>query len=165
MNANGRVNILDNVNNSVFQLYDKIPISEKTTNYRNALTGNMESNLLSDTFFSSGNILIIQHGIIAGVYERSNGKFQIGYQNQDTLKIIMRSIFLQHSKNRMDNITQQVEQLNKLVLDYCIPQICSEAQGFMKYKSDVSTLAVPLSRAVSTYSSNVLELKKFFPDN
>ena len=29
MNANGRVNILNNVNNSVFQLYDKIPISEK----------------------------------------------------------------------------------------------------------------------------------------
>ena len=51
MNANGRVNILDNINNSVFQLYDKIPISEKTTNYRNALTGNMESNLLSETFF------------------------------------------------------------------------------------------------------------------
>ena len=51
MNANGRVNILDNVNNSVFQLYDKIPISEKTTNYRNALTGNMESNLLSDFLF------------------------------------------------------------------------------------------------------------------
>lgn len=165
MNANGRVNILDNVNNNVFHLYDKIPISEKTTNYRNALTGNMESNLLSETFFSSGNILIIQHGIIAGVYQKSGGQFQIGYQNQDTLKIIMRSIFLQHSKNRMDNITQQVEELNKLVLDYCIPQICSEAKGFMKYKEDVSTLAVPLSRAVSTYSSNVLELKKFFPDN
>ena len=77
----------------------------------------------------------------------------------------MRSIFLQHSKNRMDNITQQVEELNKLVLDYCIPQICSEAKGYMKYKRDVSTLAVPLSRAVSTYSSNVLELKSFFPDN
>jgi hypothetical protein len=165
MNANGRVNILDNRSNNVFHLYDKIPISEKTTNYRNALTGNMESNVLSETFFSSGNILIIQHGIIAGVYQKSNGRFQVGYQNQDTLKIIMRSIFLQHSKNRMDNITQQVEELNKLVLDYCIPQICSEAKGFMKYKEDVSTLAIPLSRAVSTYSSNVLELKKFFPDN
>ena len=29
MNANGRVNILDNTNNNVFHLYDKIPISEK----------------------------------------------------------------------------------------------------------------------------------------
>ena len=143
----------------------KYQLVRKTTNYRDALTGNMESNLLSKTFFSSGNILIIQHGIIAGVYHKSQGEFNVGYQNQDTLKIIMRSIFLQHSKNRMDNITQQVEELNKLVLDYCIPQICSEAKGYMKYKRDVSTLAVPLSRAVSTYSSNVLELKNFFPDN
>ena len=122
MNTNGRVNLLDNMNNNVFHLYDKIPIGDKTTNYRNALTGNMEHNLLSKTFFSAGNILIIQHGIMAGVYKKSNNQFQIGYQNQDTLKIIMRSIFLQHSKNLSTNITQQVEHLNKLVLDYCIPQ-------------------------------------------
>lgn len=37
MNANGRVNILDPVNNNVFKLYDKISIDEKTTNYRNAI--------------------------------------------------------------------------------------------------------------------------------
>lgn len=164
MNTNGRVNILDSVNNSVFQLYDKIPIGEKTTQYRNALTGNLEQNLLSKTFFSAGNILILQHGIMAGVYKKSNNQFQIGYQDQDTLKIIMRSIFLQHSKNVANNITQQVEDLNKLVLDYCIPQICSEARGYLKFKEDVSTLPTPLKRAVSTYSTNNLELKSFFPD-
>ncbi len=59
MNTNGRVNILDSVNNSVFQLYDKIPIGEKTTQYRNALTGNLEQNMLSKTFFTAGNILIL----------------------------------------------------------------------------------------------------------
>ena len=74
----------------------------------------------------------------------------------------MRSIFLQHSANLPHSITQQVEELNKLVLDYAIPQICSEAEGYIKYKNDVSTLPVPLSHGVSTYSSNVLELKKFF---
>ena len=35
-------------------------------------------------------------------------------------------------------------------------------QKDIKYKNDVSTLPVPLSHGVSTYSSNVLELKKFF---
>jgi hypothetical protein len=162
MNANGRVNILDPINSSVFQLYDKIPIDEKTTSYRNALTGNIEDNKLSKTFFSSGNILILQHGLMGGVYKSSGGRFRIGYQNEDTLKIIMRSIFLQHSANLPHSITQQVEELNKLVLDYAIPQICSEAEGYIKYKNDVSTLPVPLSHGVSTYSSNVLELKKFF---
>jgi len=162
MNANGRVNILDPINSSVFQLYDKIPIDEKTTSYRNAMTGNIESNKLSKTFFSSGNILILQHGLMGGVYKSSGGRFRIGYQNEDTLKIIMRSIFLQHASNLPHSITQQVEELNKLVLEYAIPQICSEAEGYIKYKNDVSTLPVPLSHGVSTYSNNVLELKKFF---
>jgi len=162
MNANGRVNILDPINNSVFQLYDKIPIDEKTTNYRNALTGNLEANNLSKTYFSAGNILILQHGLIAGVYKSSGGSFQIGYQNQDTLKIIMRSIYLQHAANLPNNITGQVVQLNGLVLDYAIPQICGEAKGYVKYKNDVSTLPVPLQRGTSTYSNNILELKNFF---
>ena len=128
MNANGRVNILETINNSVFQLYDKIPIDEKTTSYRDALTENLESNQLSQTFFSAGNILILQHALMAGVYKSSNGRFQIGYQSEDTLKIIMRSIFLQHASNLPTNITRQVEALNNLVLDYAIPQICGEAE-------------------------------------
>ena len=74
----------------------------------------------------------------------------------------MRSIFLQHASNLPTNITQQVEALNNLVLDYAIPQICSEAEGYIKFKNDVSTLPVPLQRASSTYSNNILELKKFF---
>lgn len=97
MNENGRVNILNPNNNTVFDLYDKIPVMNKTSNYREALTGNLESTALSDTFFSSENILLLQHSIIAGVHKSSNGRYQIGYQNEDTLKIIMRSIFLQHS--------------------------------------------------------------------
>ena len=162
MNANGRVNILEPINNSVFNLYDKIPIDEKTTSYRNALTGNIETNSLSKTFFYSGNILILQHSLMAGVYKSSNGRYRIGYQSEDTLKIIMRSIYLQHSSNLPTNITQQVEDLNKLVLEYAIPQICGEADGYIKYRNDVSTLPVPLNRGVSTYSNNILELKKFF---
>ena len=32
---NGRVNILDNAANSVFNLYDKIPVEQNITSYRN----------------------------------------------------------------------------------------------------------------------------------
>ena len=34
---NGRVNILNNNPNSVFNLYDKIPVEQNITSYRNAL--------------------------------------------------------------------------------------------------------------------------------
>ena len=163
MNANGRVNILNQTTSSVFNLYDKIPVDQKVTSYRNALTGNLEeSSVLSTAFFSAENIIILQNSIIAGVFKNSKGRFKIGYQNEDTLKIIMRSVFLQHSSNLTNYITQQVEALNKLVTDYCIPQICGEANAYIKYKNDVSTLAVPLQRPISTYQNNTLETTHFF---
>ena len=60
----------------------------------------------------------------------------------------MRSIFLQHSANQNIHLTGQIEELNKIVLDYCIRQVYGEAQGYMKYLYDVSTLAVPLATPI-----------------
>ena len=78
------------------------------------------------------------------------------------IKVFWRSIYLQNAANNPNNITAQVEALNQIVTDYCVPQICSEAQAYINYKNDVSNLAVPIQRPVSTYSNNILELKKFF---
>ena len=159
---NGRVNILNNTPNSVFNLYDKIPVEQNITSYRNALTGNLEDNMLSKVFFSKGNIIILQNKIMQGVFNSSKGRFKIGYQDEDTLKIIMRSTYLQNAANNPQNITEQVEALNQIVTDYCVPQICSEAQAYINYENDVSNLAVPIQRPVSTYNNNSLEFKKFF---
>ena len=161
MSANGRVNILNQPTSSVFNLYDKVPVKQMTS-YREALTGNFENNLLSRGFFCSENITRLQYLIIDGVAKSSNGRFKIGFQDEDTLKIIMRSIYLQHASNLPNNIKEQISELNELVSKYCIPQICGEVDGYIKYKRDVSTLAVPLTRPVSTYDNNVNELKNFF---
>ena len=161
MQANGRVNILNYNPHDRFHLHDKIPTGNATT-YCNALTGNWEKNMLSETFFNAGNIRIIQNGLKAGVYKLSNGRFLIGDQEEDTLKIIMRSVFLQNATNLPNKITAQVEALNKMVLDYCVPQVYGEAQGYVKYKNDVSTLVVPMTRPTSTYSNSTLELKPWF---
>ena len=93
---------------------------------------------------SNENIQIIQNGIRAGVFQKSNGQYIIGPQECDSLKVIMRSIFLQHAVNQPKNTSGQIEELNKIVLDYCIHNVYSEAKGYMKYLYDVSTLAVPL---------------------
>lgn len=161
-NSNGRVDILGDKKPDVFKLYDRVPVNNKITSYRQSMTGNWENNTLSNVFFCADNIQIIQNGIRAGVYKKSNQRFLIAPQDLDTLKIIMRSIFLQHSLNNDNNITQQVEGLNQLVLNYCIPQIIGEAEGYIKFKNDVSTMATPIERPSSTYSSNTLELKPWF---
>ena len=160
---NGRVHILGTNTPDPFSLYDKIPVTSNTA-YENALQGNWTCNKLSEVFFSSQNIQILQNGIRAGVYKASKGRFKIGSQNEDSLKIIMRSIYLQSALNQPSNISQQVLALNQLVLDYAVPQISSEAMAYIKYKNDVSTLAVPMSTPVYTSQKGQypLELKPWF---
>jgi len=161
MQANGRINILSYNPHDRFSLHDKIPTGQSTS-YRDALNGNWESSSLSNSFFSASNIRIIQNKLKEGVLKTSNGSFVIGDQDEDTLKIIMRSIFLQHSTNQRNNIEGQINALNTLVLNYAIPQVYGEAQGYIQYRKDVSTLAVPMTRPTSTYENNTLELKKWF---
>ena len=148
--SNGRVDILQPDPSLQFSLYDKIPCDSKSTEYRDALKGNWKESPLSLTFFSAQNIQILQNGIRAGVYNLSKGHFTISPQCTDTLKIIMRSVFLSYSANKPDNISSQVSALNQIVLDYCIPQVYGEAQGYMKYLEDASTLVVPISHPVKS---------------
>ena len=155
---NGRVDI-SQINKQIFSLYDKIPVGN--TSYTDALTGNWTPNLLSKAYFSAKNIEIIQNGIKAYVYNKSNKQYMICKQNEDTLKIIMRSVFLQNAVNQKNNITQQISDLNKIVINYCGPKVYGEADGYIKYKRDISTMATPMRRPVSTYRSNLLENKQF----
>lgn len=160
-NSNGRVNILGTNNTDCFKLYDKIPIKDDTF-YKTAMVGNWENSTLSNVFFSIDNINILQNDIRAGVYNGSNKRFIIGRQDDDTLKMIMRSIFLQHSKNIPTDIKKQVTDLNKMVSDYAIPQVMGEAVGYVKYKNDASVMYTPMERPVSTQDFKTLELKPWF---
>jgi hypothetical protein len=159
---NGRVNIKSPNTSALFKMYDKIPANQCLT-YRNATEGLWDETSLSNAFFSQQNIQIIQNGIRAGVYKRSNGQYTIGQQDCDSLKIIMRSVFLQNSTNQPNNITQQIAELNKIVLNYCIQQVYSEAQGYMKYIDDASTLVVPIAHPIQVDSKDKsLEYKSWF---
>ena len=144
---NGRVDIMGPNTTAAFTLSDKIPVNQMSS-YRDAMQGNWYNTELSNAFFSEQNILILQNGIRFGVYKKSNKKYTIGYQDGDELKIIMRSIFLQHSKNLPDKIAEQIENLNKLVLDYAVKQVYGEADAYMKYKRDASTLVTPIEPPV-----------------
>ena len=142
---NGRVNIVEAPSAEVqFKMQERIAVKNKTTEYRDALAGDIESNMLSTVYFSAENIQIVQNGLRAGVYKMSGDKYIIAPQNIDTLKVIMRSIFLQYAEYDMNNIKKEVARLNKLVLDYAVSSVYNEAVGYMKYCEDQSTLVVPL---------------------
>ena len=160
--TNGRIDIKSPNTSTLFEMYDKIPANQCVT-FRNPTEGLWTDTYLSKAFFSQQNIQILQNGIRAGVYQKSNGQYTIAPQDCDSLKIVMRSVYLQHAANQPNNITQQVAELNKIVLNYCIQQVYSEAQGYLKYIDDASTLVVPIAHPVMTNNSDrELQLKPWF---
>lgn len=160
--TNGRVDIKTPNTSTLFEMYDKIPANQCAT-FRNPTEGLWSDTNLSTAFFSSQNIKILQNGIRAGVYHKSNGQYIIGPQDCDSLKIIMRSVYLQNAANQSNNVSSQINELNKIVLNYCIQQVYGEAQGYMKYIDDASTLVVPIAHPVMADNSDrELEFKTWF---
>ena len=145
-NINGRVDIMEDAKLQ-FQMFEATTRENKATNYTDALTGWRENSTLSACFFSASNMQIIQNALRAGVYLMSNKQLVVAQQSETHLKVIMRTIYLQNARHLKDNITQQIELLNKDVLDFCIPFVYKEAIFYMKYLEDQSTLVVPLEHS------------------
>ena len=158
---NGRVNLSGPNIADKFKMIDRIPITNKT--YESQLTGVFEKNTLSNNYFSLNNINIIQDMIRKGVYDKSNGILTIDRQNNDTIVQIMRSYYLQYSKNLDYNIRDQITELNNMVIKYCINYIYHEAISYIKYRHDISTLKDPINHPVySSKSDKTLQLKSWF---
>ena len=161
---NGRVNIVEPENpNARFQMFERIAVKNKATEYRGALVGDWENNVLSQVFFSEGNVQILQNGLRAGVYEMSKNQYILPPQSIDNLKIIMRTKYLQYAEHYSENITAQIERLNKIVLDYVVPMLYNETMGYIKYLQDQSSLVVPLELPIHhDRNYKQLELKPWF---
>ena len=159
---NGKIDIMGPNMNAKFSMMDKIPVSSNS-NYTNVLTGNFERSLLSDTFFSKENIQIIQNGIRKGVFDRSKGKILVDNQSEDQIVSVMRSMYLQHSKNIQTNVSSQINILNNYVLDYCINNVYVEAISYLKYKEDSSKMHIPMNNPICSNKTNkTLEQKLGF---
>ena len=154
----GRVNI---EGGTPLFLKEQIPLDDKT-NYFNATKYIFQPSELTNTYFSKENINNVHNDIKKKVYELSQQKYVIDDQDMDTLKVIMRSIFLQYSKFQFENIAQQVSHLNQMVIDSSSQTIFGEIQGYLKYKQDASSMYTLMERPVYLHNDNSLELKRFF---
>ena len=157
---NGRVHLDPQENGTPFFVQDMIAKNEKT-NYSNATKYMLSPSLLGTTFFSVENIEIIQNAIRAEIYRKTNKKHIIDKQNYDQLKMIMRSFYLQYALHQDHNIKEQIETLNKMVLDFCVPQVYSELISYLKYKEDISSLPKPIDRPIRFSVDKTVELNRF----
>lgn len=128
------------------------------------MRGNWMETTLSRSFFSPENTKIIQNAIRKEVFDRSGDKqWVIDEQSADELQIVMRSLYLQYAKNLDFNIPGQIAELNKLVINWCVPRIMSEVGMYQYYLKDISALPVPLPppMSMSSAGSKSLPFRKF----
>ena len=153
----GRINI-SNYNGTPFELFQNLGVNNNH-NFGNSIKTMFSETPLSNSFFSRENIDYIQKHIIYGVYLASAGKYKIGKQSETELQIIMRSIYLQNSKNVPCNITDQVKALNKPVIQYCIKNIMTQVQQYVGYVDDVSNprRIIEMPQNTSTAGQNTLQ--------
>ena len=105
---------------------------------------------------------LIQHNIINGVKKMSNNQYVINNQSKEQLKIIMNSIYVQHSRSVNGNIDQIIHTLNKLVIQYSVPQIFNEIESNMKYKRDINSLIMPMSNPILLKNDKQLKQHVWF---
>ena len=154
---NGRVDI-SKASKLDIPAYQNKEIDNKTF-YAEAVQGHTKPNEVSNLFFSEKNINALQDGIRYRIFNETG--VTIGRQSDNDLKIIMRSIYLQYSKNLPTKVIEQVRELNKKVLDWSVKEVLSNLKQFQKYKKDVSTMPIPLERSplITTKGTKTLELK------
>lgn len=161
---NGRINIIDNDN---IQYEKKNPtIIQKSAlpnDNTNTISQSISNTPLSNLFFSKNNIDKIQLLIITKVYRDSNKRFKINKQSEQELLIIMRSYYLQYSKNLNNNISKEINSLNNMVVDWSVKNIISNIEQYLSYKKVASTLPMPLERAQlpTQKGTKTLEIKSF----
>ena len=125
---------LDNYNGAPFDLYENNNVvNDKSNN----MTGTFLKNELSNLYFSQSNIDYLQDSMLDGIYKLTNGA-RIDKQSEDELLIVMRSIYLQFGKNSDENVSNQVYELNKKVLKYCIKNINDNLKQYKGYINDIT---------------------------
>ena len=162
---NGRVNIIDQPPN-ILDIYTGLNTSagQREDNSRfaaEAVSSQLSKTCLSDLFFSVANIDALQEGVRYSVYDKTNGRYTIGRQSDNELKIVMRSIFFQFAKHQSHNVVDQVKDLNSKVLAWCVKDVVANIQQNERYKHDVSTLPMPLNMGQVTSLKGTKSLELF----
>lgn len=115
-------------------------------NQQTSVKGILEETVLSDIFLSEMNTKVIQDTIRYGVYRVTN--MVVDYQSPRELYIIMRSIMLQHANFKVgqSGLIDEIQKLNKLVVDYAVKEVSSNVEQYDIYIKDIQSLPTPMDR-------------------
>ena len=161
-------NIMDKETNSyasrAYKSTSAAPHLFEDTN-RQDLVGHIhKATPLNEIFFSPANIETIQKSISEQVRMMSGGKYSVGPQDEQQLKLIMRSYYLMYSHNNASNVAGELEDLNRRVVGYASGKVYSEVDFHQFYLQDLQQFPAPIANPtnVGVYGTRTGELKSFF---
>jgi hypothetical protein len=135
------------------------PVTAEADFSGDMLRGNWEQTDLSKAFFTRRNLESIQKQIRDGVYRASGPKqYKIDDQDVDEIKTIMRAMYLTYAKNNPFQIDAQINDLNRLVIEWAIPRIVSEIDQYAFYLKDISHLPIPMEKPLNVSSAGTKSL-------
>ena len=112
---------------------------------KNSVKDIFEESVMSEIFFSEGNVENIQM-LIRFRVNKETGK-TIDRQSNNNLVIIMRSIFLQYgdaSITTVEALKKEIRSLNDRVAKYSVDNIISQLGQHDTYLNDISSMPRPL---------------------
>lgn len=111
-----------------------------------SLKGIIQETPMSNLFFSDMNVKVIQMTIRYQIFK--NKEKRIGYQSENELFAIMRSIYLQYANSVLtsDEMLTNLRTLNKAVVDYAVGNISEQLDQYNAYLEKISSAPVPMER-------------------
>ena len=109
---------------------------------------------LETFFFSNENINLINKQLILNVFKKTNGEFKISPQKNEDLIIVMRYTFIEYARHLPYDITNQIRELNSIVIGQILPNIITQITQRKEYLRVISEprelLPLPISESMSS---------------
>lgn len=108
------------------------------------LTSNIEKNEVSNLFFSERNINHLKFLLAKMLREKNNYHISPESQSNNDLIVVMRGVYLSHSKNLPTDIDKQVIELNYISFADIYPRMVSNIKQYLSYIRESGSQPLPL---------------------
>jgi len=174
-NENNLYNEYKPTNNFKFNNYYMPSYQQNTNNWatENSIQKSMLKSIytptpLGELFFSKENINRIQQKIKYEVFKRTNGKYKIEVdQNESDLLIVMRDVYISDALNNPYKLVHQVKLLNHKTIEKILPDMISMIKQDDEYINQLDKPIDPIPLPVNVSKAGRLSLPSvttvFFP--
>ena len=109
-----------------------------------SLKGIIQETPLSNLFFSDLNVRALQMTIRYRIFEKKNEK--IGFQSENELFVIMRSIYLQPPDKVIasNKMLENLQILNEKVVEYSVTNVGDQLDQYRGYLTKISSAPTPM---------------------